>query len=129
MNKLNLPLTPLELEKALNDIIAELQKRHSLNASILMNIYANHSRGSDLTSVLSLTEFNALFNAINAGFEISAAGDNKYLKILYASTEEIASDDYRAVKIVFVNDDELVEFTFTKFGTSIFLDSKTITAI
>lgn len=129
MNNLSLPFTPLKLKETINDIIAELKKRYVFETSFLMTVYNNYSQGSNISSILNSNKFNALYAAVNSGFEISATGGNKYFKILYADTEEVASDNYRAVKIVFVNDSKLVKFVFSKFDTSVYLDTKTITTI
>lgn len=129
MNDLNLPLTPIELEKCLQDIIMELKKRLILNESLLTSIYTNFNKGSDITSILSPTAFNELFTAINTGYEISVTGNNKYFKILYADTEEITSDNYCAVKIVFIKDNEIIKFVFAKFDVTIYLDTKTVEAV
>lgn len=118
---IKLPITPLELIKILNG--------YTFTTNVLMTIYNSYNRGADVTSVLSVAELNKLFEAVNNGYEVKAVGSNKYIKILYADTEEITSDDYRAVKIVFVKSNELVTFVFTKFGTNVYLDTKTITAI
>lgn len=129
MNDLNLPLTPLSLEECLKEILSELHKCFVLDSNFLIYISTNVSQSSNITSLMSSEYLDMLFDAVNNGYELRATGENKYFKIIYADTEEISSDNYKAVKIVFIKDNELIKLVFTRFGSKVYLDTKTITAI
>lgn len=121
MNNFKLPLTPIEVEKYLLKVLG-----YNIDFNLLYSIYTTKNAGSSLNDLLTITTFNELYAAIVAGNNIKCVTTNKSINILAVECEEIASDDFKYVEINFYHDGKLITLGFSKFGSDVFLDGKTI---
>lgn len=115
-----LPITIKELAE-----ILDASKTSVIDFSILSDI-AKKSNGNTLNAILNVNKFNKMFDDINNGFALKAIGQNTSVNIMYASTSEVASDDFRAIELAYIHNGTYTALTLSKFSNDIFLDNKVV---
>lgn len=121
MASIKLPLSPLDLQKYLSIAVG-----YDIGFDLLYDIYMNANNRADITNKLSNDNFEKLYDAVSKGYNLKATSTNKSINILFAECSEIASDDYKCIELAFVDMSKHIAITLTKFGTTVFLDSKVI---
>lgn len=121
MNDINLPLTPINLEKYISIALG-----CEVDFNLLYDLYVNTSTGTLITNKLSNDDFEDLYGAIKKGYTVKAITTNKALNITYAECSEVVSDDFKCVVLSFIHNSKYVTLTLSKFGTDVFLDDKDV---
>lgn len=121
MNNINLPLTPINLEKYISMALG-----CEVDFNLLYDLYVNTSKGALISNKLNNDDFEDLYGAIEKNYSIKAVGTNKVLNIIYAECSEVASDDFKCIILTFIHNSKYVTLTFSKFGTDVFLDNKVV---
>lgn len=126
MATINFPLTPLQLETTLKAICSELNsmKVKILSFEMLNNFVKNVNNGSSITTVLSASEFEDLFNSISNKHTLKITSSNVLIFPLSASVEQIASDDFKSIELSYFYNGIITTLVFSKFGSDVFLDNK-----
>lgn len=93
------PLTIVNLEKWFRSIISELDKVYEIKASLLKTLYSKQAN-TTITSVIGVTTFNAIVNAIKAGKELKCS--NRSVGITGAKYKVVTADNYSSFEICVV---------------------------
>lgn len=93
------PLTIVNLEKWFRSIISELDKVYEIKASLLKTFYSKQAN-TTITSVIGVTTFNAIVNAIKAGKELKCS--DRSIGITGAKYKVVTADNYSSFEICVV---------------------------
>lgn len=93
------PLTIVNLEKWFRSIISELDKMYEIKASLLKTLYGKQAN-TTITSVIGVTTFNLIVNAIKAGKELKCS--DRSIGITGAKYKVVTADNYSSFEICVV---------------------------
>ena len=125
------PLTIVNLEKWFRSIISELDKTFEIKASLLKTLYSKQAN-TTITSVIGITTFNAIVNAIKAGKELKCS--DRSIGITGAKYKVVTADNYSSFEICVVgalngSDLQQVVFGAENLAGSIRLYKKAVTSL
>lgn len=125
------PLTIVNLEKWFRSIISELDKVYEIKASLLKTLYSKQVN-TTITSVIGVTTFNAIVNAIKSGKELKCS--DRSIGITGAKYKIVTADNYSSFEICIVgalNGSSLQQVVFgaENLAGSIRLYKKAVTSL
>lgn len=126
--KNDLPLTPKKLVSWLSTIIEKIDNC-VVDYSVLDTLVSKN-QGTNITSIVSVSAFNAMHDAIANAKSIEAVNDGNRLSLLSAWIDDVPDDDFYAIGLTFLNSQsKYVKLVITKMQNAIYLDTKTVIAI
>lgn len=125
------PLTIVNLEKWFRSIISELDKVYEIKASLLKTLYSKQAN-TTITSVIGVTTFNAIVNAIKASKELKCS--DRSIGITGVKYKVVTADNYSSFEICVVgalngSDLQQVVFGAENLAGSIRLYKKAVTSL
>lgn len=121
MSDINFPLTALELESYIKQLIG-----YTFEFSVINNIINNINQGASLDSLMTNDDFNNLYEAVKSGYSIKCVGSQNIINVGYSTCEEVTADDFKCVEIGFIYNSKYIKLSFSKFSSNIYLDGKTV---
>lgn len=125
------PLTIVNLEKWLRSIISEFDNVYEIKASLLKTLYTKQAN-TTITSVICITTFNEIVNAIKAGKELKCS--DRSIGISGAKYKIVTADNYSSFEICVVgmlnsSDLQHVVFGAENLAGAIRLYKKAVTSL
>lgn len=124
----SLPLTPKTLVEWLKILLQKIEPT-SIDSAKFESIYASN-RGANITSILSVSEFDSIHEAIQFGQKVEISGTGVYMSVAAASIFDVVSDGFYSFSIGVINSEsEYISLSISKIGNVIYLDGKSTTTL
>lgn len=124
----DLPLSPKKLIYWLNLILNEVDNCCVDYAT--METVKLKNKGSDITSLISVSKFNEIHDAIANGKSVEIVGNNHCVNLLNAMTDDVVSDGFYSFELSFIDcQSQHVILCISKLSNAVYLDNKKIVAL